>query len=258
MGTAQAHDGSELYFEVYGSGPAVLLYNADPKPPDHPLRQHVLDFTNTLVSGLADRYRVVAMSYPGSPKPNTFTPAAVTADVLAIADAAEVDRFAWWGYSFGGVVGLQLALRTDRLTALAMTGFPPISGPYEEMLRYSRALASVDQDALGASIPEEARAQLPQYATYYEHLQAFDDRAAQAELTLPRLCWVGGADEITAGPEKITHIGETVARHQRELEELGWEVEVLTGKDHLGAMAADVVLPRLSGFLDRRLLSRAR
>lgn len=253
MGTTYAHDGSELYFEVHGSGPAVLLYNADPKPPEHPLRQHVLDFKDALIDGLADRYRVVVMSYPGTPKPDTFTPDAVTADLLAIADAAEVGKFAWWGYSFGGVAGLQLALRTDRVTALAMTGFPPISGPYKEMLHYSRALASVDKDALGASIPEETRAQLPQFVTYYEHLQDFDDRAAQAKLTLPRLCWVGGADEIIAGPEKITHIGETVGRHQRELEELGWEVEVLPGKDHLGAMAADVVLPRLGTFLDRNL-----
>ncbi|GAA4551974.1 hypothetical protein [Amycolatopsis samaneae] len=83
------------------------------------------------------------------------------------------------------MVGLQLALRTDRVTALAVTGFPPLGGPYQEMLRYSRLLADVELDAFGAKIPDEQRAQLAQFATYYEHLAGFDDRAAQQRLACP-------------------------------------------------------------------------
>lgn len=227
MATARAHDGDEIYFEVHGDGPAVLLYNADPRPPDHPLRDRMTAFTEAVVAELADRYRVVLMSYPGAPKPDTFTPAAVNADMLAIADAAGAERFAWWGYSFGGVAGLQLALSSERVTALAMTGFPPLDGPYEEMLRYSELLASVETDALGAPIPESARAQLPQFATYYRALRGFDDRAAQRRLTIPRMCFVGGADRIVAGEDEITHLGDTVRAHEAELSALGWEVEVL-------------------------------
>ncbi|QWF84639.1 alpha/beta fold hydrolase [Amycolatopsis sp. CA-230715] len=253
MATARAHDGDEIYFEVHGDGPAVLLYNADPRPPDHPLRDRMTAFTEAVVAELADRYRVVLMSYPGAPKPDTFTPAAVNADMLAIADAAGAERFAWWGYSFGGVAGLQLALSSERVTALAMTGFPPLDGPYEEMLRYSELLASVETDALGAPIPESARAQLPQFATYYRALRGFDDRAAQQRLTIPRMCFVGGADRIVAGEDEITHLGDTVRAHEAELSALGWEVEVLPGLDHLGASEADVVVPRLSRFLDRHL-----
>jgi hypothetical protein len=37
------------------------------------------------------------------------------------------------------LVGLQLAIRTDRLTALVMGGFPPLSGPYDEMLDVTSA-----------------------------------------------------------------------------------------------------------------------
>jgi pimeloyl-ACP methyl ester carboxylesterase len=216
----------------------------------------VVRFTETMVGGLRDRYRVVVMSYPGRPKNHTLTPDNVSDDMLRIADAAAVEDFAWWGYSWGGVVGMQLALRTDRLTALAMTGFPPLGGPYAEMLRYSRALAGVEVDAFGATIPEEQRAQLPQFVTYYEAMAQFDDRAAQRRITCPRLCFVGGEDRITAGTEPIADLGAIVGRHQAELEALGWAVEVIPGKDHLGAMASDVVLPRLSHFLDHHLGSR--
>jgi len=256
MPVAAAHDGGETYFEVHGEGPAVVLFNADPRPPEHPLRDHAVRFAESMVGGLSDRYRVVVMSYPGQPKDLTFTPDNISDDMLRVADAAGVDEFAWWGYSFGGVVGMQLALRTERVSALAMTGFPPIDGPYAGMLRYSRALAGVEVDAFGAEIPLEQRAQLAQFVTFYESVAGFDDRAAQQRITCPRLCFVGGEDRITAGTELITDIGGTVQRHRTELEELGWSVEVIPGLDHFGAMAADVVLPRLSGFLDHHVGSR--
>ena len=52
------------------------------------------------------------------------------ADILAIADAAGADQFAWWGYSFGGAAGLQLAARTDRVSALVVGGVPPVWQPF--------------------------------------------------------------------------------------------------------------------------------
>jgi len=58
-------------------------------------------------------------------------------DILAVADAAGVDRFAWFGFSFGGVVGLQLASRTNRLSALVCGGWPPLGGQYAETLAYA-------------------------------------------------------------------------------------------------------------------------
>ncbi|APU15643.1 MULTISPECIES: alpha/beta fold hydrolase [Actinoalloteichus] len=254
MAIVRAHDGEDVYYEVHGDGPVVLLGSADPRPPDHPLREEVLRSCRTLIDGLADRYRVVVMSYPGRPKPQTLTPDNVTEDLLTIADAVDAEEFAWWGYSWGGVAGLQLAVRTDRLTALAMTGFPPLGGPYAAMLRYAGLLAEVDVDAMGAPIPPAAREQLPQFVTYYEALQGFDDRAAQPILTCPRMCFVGGADEITAGSEPIAHLGTTVAERREELIDFGWEVEVIAGLDHFGAAEPEVVLPRLGAFLDRHLL----
>jgi pimeloyl-ACP methyl ester carboxylesterase len=64
----------------------------------------------------------------------------VARDYLAVAGAAGAARFTYYGYSWGCVTGLQLALRTDRLDALACGGFPVIDGPYAEMLETSQTL----------------------------------------------------------------------------------------------------------------------
>src|SRR5258707_1242604 len=97
----------------------------------------------SLIKGLSDAFRVVAFDYEGQcqrfPKPDTLTPANVTSDLLAVADAVEADQFAYYGYSWLAMIGLQLAIRTDRLLALMMGGFPPLGGPYEEMLRVTTA-----------------------------------------------------------------------------------------------------------------------
>ncbi len=81
----------------------------------------------SLIDGLSDAFRVVAFDYEGQvlqvPKPDTLTPANVAGDLLAVADAAGADRFAYYGYSWLALAGLQLAIRTDRLAALVMGGF---------------------------------------------------------------------------------------------------------------------------------------
>ena len=51
--------------------------------------------------------------------------------LLGVADAAGLSRFAFWGYSWGGNVGLQLASRTDRLLLEA----------WEQGVRGAQALA---------------------------------------------------------------------------------------------------------------------
>lgn len=46
-------------------------------------------------------------------------------------------------------------------------------------------------------------------------------------------------------------IGEPLARHQATLATAGWDVGVLPGQDHLGAMHSAVALPLLSDWLQK-------
>jgi pimeloyl-ACP methyl ester carboxylesterase len=287
---ARLHDGNTIDVEVHGHGPAVLLA-VNPVPVEGPqaeeMRRWGVDpaLGRTLVDGLSDAFRVVAFDYEGHtlrvPKPDTLTPANLAADLLAVADAAGAERFAWYGYSWLAVAGLQLAIRSDRVTALAMGGYPPVGGPYAEMLQVTAAThelakanaaskpgdapASTEWAASGGS-PEEvdwstvevtlSEAQTRQYVTLYEALQGFDDRAAQARVTCPRLCFVGSADEITYD-ERWGGVHVSLARpvidRRAELEALGWEVHVLDGLDHTQAMQAARVLPILRPWLVRSL-----
>ena len=115
---AGLHDGSTIAVEVHGAGPTVLL-PVNPQPVEGPqaeeLRQWGADpALATLIEGLSDAFQVVAFDYEGHvlavPKPDSLTPANVAGDLLAVADAAGADRFAYYGYSWLALAGLQLAI----------------------------------------------------------------------------------------------------------------------------------------------------
>jgi pimeloyl-ACP methyl ester carboxylesterase len=299
MPEARLHDGNVIEVQVHGQGPALLL-PVNPRPVEGPQADELRRWGNdpalgrSLIDGLSDAYRVVALDYEGHvlqvPKPDTLTPDNLASDFLAVADAAGAERFAWYGYSWLALAGLQLAIRTDRLTALAMGAWPPLGGPYAEMLRVTVAThdlasapSSARQGAAGdatataapdpapASSPEEldwstvevtlSEAQTRQFVTLYQALQGFDDRAAQARLTCPRLCFVGSADEIDYGQRwggvHISIAGPLVQR-RAELEALGWQVQILDDLDHTQAMQVANVLPVLRPWLDATFLARRR
>jgi pimeloyl-ACP methyl ester carboxylesterase len=272
------HDGSTIAVEVQGRGPTVVL-PVNPRPVEGPqaeeLRRWGADpaLGRTLIDGLSDAFQVVAFDYEGHllqvPKPDSLTPANIVGDLLAVADAAGADRFAYYGYSWLALAGLQLAVRTDRLTALVMGGFPPLEGPYAQMLQVTIAthqLASSAPSTAPSPPPAEpsdepdwsqvemtlSETQTRQFVTLYQALQDFDDRAAQAQLRCPRLCFAGSADQITYderwGGVRVDMAGPVVGR-RAELEALGWEVRVLEGLDHLQAMQAAQVLPMLRPWL---------
>ncbi len=279
MPEAQLHDGSAIEIEVHGAGPTLLL-PVNPRPVEGEqaelMRQYGADpaLGQSLIKGLSDIFRVVAFDYEGQvqrvPKPETLTPANVSGDLLAVADAVGTEQFAYYGYSWLALIGLQLAIRTDRLSALIMGGFPPLEGPYMEMLRVTIAANEMARDPSDA--PQAAQAsdkadetdddewssvalskdQTRQFVTLYQALQGFDDRAAQARITCPRLCFVGSADEIQYG-EKWGGVHVSLAgpliRERAQLEALGWNVRVLEGLDHTQAMQAAQVVPMLRSWL---------
>jgi pimeloyl-ACP methyl ester carboxylesterase len=269
--------------EVHGRGPTVLL-PVNPQPVEgqqaEEMRRWGADpaLGRSLIDGLSDAFQVVAFDYEGHllqvPKPDTLTPANVVGDLLAVADAAGADRFAYYGYSWLALAGLQLAIRSDRVTALAMGGYPPLDGPYEQMLQVTKAThqmavanaASPPSSTTASHPPAESsgepdwsqvevgltEAQTRQFVTLYQALQDFDDRAAQAQLGCPRLCFVGSTDEITYderwGGVQVS-MADPVVRRRAELEALGWQVQVLEGLDHTQAMQAVHVLSILRPWL---------
>jgi pimeloyl-ACP methyl ester carboxylesterase len=272
---AALHDGNPIAIEVSGAGPNILL-PVNPHSVEGPqadeMRKWGADpaLGHSLVNGLNDSYRVIAFDYDthnlSHPKPNTLTPDNVVRDILAVADAAGADRFAYYGYSWLGMIGLQLALRTDRLSALVMGGFPPLDGPYVELLPFFEAVHAQsgaqlkegeqndpkDLDNVKVTVPEDTTRQ---FVTLFRALQDFDDAAAQSRIKcprLPRLCFVGSEDRIDHGAkwgDVHVSLAAPMMNRRNELERLGWEVRVLEGLNHVQAMQASQVVPLIRSCL---------
>lgn len=283
---AVLHDGTAIAVSVQGTGRSVLLpVRIEPYPPSEAetMRRWGADpgLGPNLVAGLSRSYRVISADYEGHrmahPAPDTLTPDNVVADLLAIADAAEAYTFAYYGYSWLALAGLQLALRTDRLWALVMGGYPPLDGPYQSMLSVTRSAHKMAREAAlqsqsataevapaGIDVAEvepgdwdavpvqTSEVQTRQFVTLYEALQDFDDSRATLTPGLPRLAFAGSADTIDYGPawgNVQVRIGEPLAAHEHELTAAGWEVRVLPGLDHISAMNSSIVLPLLQDWL---------
>jgi pimeloyl-ACP methyl ester carboxylesterase len=264
---ARLHDGSTIKLTVTGHGSALLLA-VDPHPVGgsraEALRAWGVDpsLGHTLVHALAADFTVVAFDLQGHvlahPQPDTLGPETLASDLLAIADAAGVDDFAYYGYSWLAVAGMQLALRTDRLWALVMGGWPPLHAPYRDMLAVTEASVTMSTDPGTVDANDEwgstslSQSQSMQFLTLYRALQTFDDVAAQSHLTCPRLCFVGSADAISYpahwGGVDVS-LGATVLEHTPALEASGWSVHVLDGLDHTQAMQAARVLPIVQPWL---------
>ncbi|NOU87309.1 alpha/beta hydrolase [Paenibacillus sp. LMG 31460] len=275
------HDGHMIDVEVQGEGPNLLL-PVNPQPIEGPQADEMLNWGvdpalgRSLIEGLSDKFRVIAFDYEGhvlsAAKPDTLTPTNISNDILSIADAVEAKQFAYYGYSWLALSGMQLAIRTHRLSALVMGGFPPIGGQYNEMLSVTMATHEMSKSTHKITNPSQngsdefdwsnvevtmSEAQTKQFVTLYQDLQGFNDRAAQSKISCPRLCFAGAADKIDYGKRwgdvQVDIVGPLIYRRQ-EIESLGWDVSVLEGLNHTQAMQAANVLPILRPWLDSKLI----
>ena len=257
---ATLHDGSAISIEVRGDGSNLLL-PVNPHPVEGPKAEEMRKWGadpalgHSLVNGLIDSYRIIAFDYDAhnlsNPKPDTLTPDNVVRDILDVADAVGADRFAYYGYSWLGMIGLQLAIRTDRLSALIMGGFPPINGPYKELLPFFEAVHARS----GGDLDDQVKVSMDQsrqFVTLFQALQGFDDEAVQSRIKCPRLCFAGSKDEIDHGKDLgDVHISlaAPIINRREELEHLGWDVRVLEGFNHVQAMQASQVVPIICSLL---------
>jgi pimeloyl-ACP methyl ester carboxylesterase len=120
---ATSPDGTQIAYDITGTGPALLLLHGGGHTRGH---WHAAGYVERLQSA----FTVIAIDIRGngaSDKPTD--PAAYTTDkhcqdVLAVADACGVARFTLWGFSYGGNIGRYLAARSERIAKLIVIGIP--------------------------------------------------------------------------------------------------------------------------------------
>lgn len=258
---------------MLGEGPAVLL-PVGTRVIEGPAADEIRAWGgephlgHLLATALAEAgFRVIAADYEAHltdhPQPRTLTADTLAADLIAVADAASAASFAYYGYSWLALAGLQLALRTDRLNGLAMGGYPPLGGPYEAMLAVTRVAHRMALDPpapIGEPTPGDwdsvaftrTPAQTEQYVTLYESLRDFREREALSRLRMRRLAFAGEKDTIAYGPrwdDAVVDIAGPLVANRAELVAGGWTVEVVPGADHMAAMQVDRVVPILLPWL---------
>ena len=250
-------DGDHIEFQVFGDGgPFVFLGpHAYLSPPVPQFRSMVEGY----VTGLKDRYRVILANWPrgvGKSSParaDSLTWQQAVDDIHRIADAAGADRFAWWGYSFGAAVGLQLAPRSERLSALVCGGFPPLWQPLSEMLSLTRSTAKAS-----ARLPDnDARHAMDQQAvTFYESVAGYDEARGLEQIRCPRLVFHDVADTLDLSGFVLDLAARTRAVESK-LQSLGWETAwVETGQGHLAFLDPEKCLAAFAPFLDKHLLGK--
>ncbi|RXZ82120.1 alpha/beta hydrolase [Paenibacillaceae bacterium] len=234
------------------------------------------------VDGLSDTFQVLYFDYEGhlfaNPQPDLLTPENIAKDLLHIADEMKVATFSYYGYSWLALVGLQLAIRTNRMESLIMGGFPPYEGPYKEMLTvttktFEQALFNqntsydpfmenakpeqIDWDNIQVQIDPK---QTKQFFTMYNNLLDFDDKKIQEGLNFPKLTFAGQEDTIVYG-ENFGNVTVDIAgllqKHEQVLREFGWNVMIMRGEsmDHTKAMQPEAVLPLIKPWLIDHLLN---
>jgi pimeloyl-ACP methyl ester carboxylesterase len=232
---------SGIYYEISGSGIPLILapYFVTTDSP----------YLAAYLDALTDRYRVLIWDPPGEGKGVSMAASELTADrmcsaVLGVADAAGFEKFAWCGYSWGAVLGLQLIGRCDRISALVCGGWPPLGGEYAKLLRGARALAEHP--------PSEgpfAGFDASPFVTFYASLQGWPEAEAVARITCPRLVLYGAEDASPIGVETV-EIAATMRARRSALEQLGWRIrEIPEGRHDLVAQP-HMVVPILREFLD--------
>jgi pimeloyl-ACP methyl ester carboxylesterase len=246
---------SGVFYDVQGQGQPLLI--------GLPLMASFTQLFGTELQGvldgyldrLTDRYRVLRVDYPsigGSRDiaPEDLTAERVCADLLAVATAAGFDRFAYWGYSWGAAAGLQLAARTDRLTALVLGGWPPLGAPYDGILRATR-LKQADPEPSSLKVLR-SKAQYRQWETYYASMRDWPEAESVARIRVPKMVYFGGeGDLVEAGiPIRIASI---IREHRLTLERQGWTVHEIDGQGHGVCMAPELFVPAVRAFLDAAL-----
>jgi pimeloyl-ACP methyl ester carboxylesterase len=247
----------QMYYEIHGSGgvPVVLLHGAY-------MNTGLMEF---LLSGLANTRQVIAVDLQGHgrtadvDRPITYEQMAD--DVAALMEHLGISQADIVGYSMGGSIVLQVAMRhPDSVRKLvAASGQYRLDGLYPEVIA-GIATNSTPEIMMGTPWYENYAAVAPNpedFPTLVEKLKRLDaeefawDEAEIEAIAAPALLIYGDADVIR--PEHMVELfqmlGGGVPGDMTGLPKT--RMAILPSTTHVGVMnRADWLLPMITEFLD--------
>jgi pimeloyl-ACP methyl ester carboxylesterase len=245
-------DNARIAYDITGQGPALVVLHGGWRS-----RQNWHE--HGYVARLKERFTVVTIDIRGngeSDKPTesaAYTITKLCKDILAVADACGIDRFALWGFSYGGNIGRFLAARSNRVTKLIMMGIPfgpAASGGFRECIEnycaHWRPIIAAQRngtlDLTTLSADDQQDLQEVDVAVAMAWLSAMLDWGAlePSDLHCPTLWLVGSANETAMA---------SVKAYEQTLPGTPVQVAIIEGLDHSGELTAiDKVLPVMTAF----------
>jgi len=219
---ATSNDGVRLAYEVHGIGPALLLLHGFSQ-------DRRLWAKYGWIAHLQSAFTVIAMDMRGCGDsdaplaPDAYQVAQHLADVDTVADACHADQFRLWGWSFGGTLGLHVAVWSPRIRRAVIAG--TYFGRLFTKTYVERRLAEALQPVMRAR---------------WQGVQSWPGVEPE-DVQCPMLVYTGSAD------------GNVVVQlHQQRtaMEAAGVRLHVLPALTHGGLVSAvDVVAPLVLPFL---------
>ena len=240
--------GFKISYDDAGQGPVIVLIPG--------LTMSAADWRDAgYVDQLAVSHRVLSVDPLGNGlsekphDPDAYAYPAVAADLVAVMDAAGVDRATVWGYSRGAALALAFTTEfPDRTTSVILSGGGNLTIDVPKgsaQSAGSAALSAGDWEALWSKFDfSEADRRYDMEFNDPRALGAVGFGASRSAVSfnvgrvhVPALVYIGGNDE----PEE----------ERRTADALGVELHVLPGLDHLrGFSRIDLVMPVVLAFLE--------
>ncbi|MCJ7661170.1 MAG: alpha/beta hydrolase [Anaerolineales bacterium] len=245
-------DRVRIAYDTNGQGPALMLLHGAGKDRQD---RHKLGYVERLESD----FTVITVDIRGSgeseflTQPSDFAIEKICADLYAVADACDAQRFAIWGYSFGGNIARYLGAWSDRVTALAVIGVP--FGPavdetfdrfIENYLEKYGHIASAYQDgeAKQKKPKSKTKAHIPVFAACFQAMRACPS-IQPIDLKCPAILLVGSRNK---------NLMKYVQSEQSALDAAGIQMEIINGLNHQQEFSQiDQVFPVVSTFLNGRI-----
>jgi pimeloyl-ACP methyl ester carboxylesterase len=241
-------DGTRIAYNIIGSGPALLLL--------HGLGKSRLDWHKLgYVDRLQQDFTVITVDLRGSgdsepySEPADYTIEKICNDLYAVADACTVEKFAVWGYSFGGNIARYLAAWSTRVTAVAVIGVPlgpAVDETFSHYInefeqRYGHLAQAAQQGGLSQNQrPSVLKGHIPQFLACFKAMRQWPTLAL-AEIRCPLLLLAG---------TKNKNVIDWIETHRQPLAETNIRVETVAGLTHPQEFSqVERVFPRVSLFL---------
>lgn len=249
-------EGTELYYEIHGTGAPLVMLHGGVNPSEM--------FGAPLVE-MAKTFKVVAIHARGhglskdTDAPWSFEQDAD--DVAAVMKDLKIKKASVMGYSFGGGIALQFAIRhsdmLDRLvvisTAYATSDeYPEIKAAFEQMPAMADAIGgNIAQSPLARMYPDRDWATVMR-KTGELNMQDYDWSEGVETIKAPTLLMFADADSIR--PEHIAEFYKLLGGGQRDAGMDGSlrspnQLAVIPGTTHYNIMASPAVTLFATAFL---------